>query len=235
MSTAYLASTPNRQPGWLVPDEEYYYKRGSFTIVPAPDDPLSPGAMQLAYPVGLAGGTGPAGAYFAPPTRTRFTYICMSVRYSANFEGNGITKLGYVNWPGGSFILLAAGAGTTAPLGFGMYINHGAFYLSNGAIKPHTGNISSSLRFTRGRWGVLEMLFEMSSGPGIADGRIRAWLDGAPGMNATGYAFPAASTAGLAMAELRLHAIWGGGAGPRGCCVTVPGTFEIGHVYVSGK
>ncbi|MEJ7812140.1 MAG: Ig-like domain-containing protein [Gemmatimonadaceae bacterium] len=235
-ATLYGPTTAGRLPGWGTEEEMLRASQRLIDVASAADEPLSPGnTIRYQYPVGLQGGTGPGTAAYMPPAPTHYAYICMSVRYSAGFEGNGMTKLGYVNWPGGSFIIMANGGGTTTPLTLSFPINHGNFYRPDGSQKPNTGNIYTASTFTRGQWAVLEMLFEMSSAPDMPDGRIRAWLDGAPGVDKQGYAYPGTSAPTMGMSELRLHAIWGGGAGPNGCCVTVPGTFDIGHVYVSGK
>ncbi|HEY8813644.1 MAG TPA: Ig-like domain-containing protein [Candidatus Dormibacteraeota bacterium] len=225
-------TTPN-QDGW-------YFEYGQVNAATVQDAsaPRSPsGVLQLTYPAGMTGGTGPnslendwsAGTY-------KTLYISSWMKVSSNFYGHcgpDVTKTLHV-WvsdgttSGNRLYSNVRGCGTEA---LSYWVNLQGVVaggdVDNGTSAELAPNLGQPATIVRGQWQKYELVIKANSA-GTRDGTVDWWLDGVHVGSYTGIQFvPGNATWDL----MKWNPTWGGLGG------VVPAAFteSMDHIYVSGK
>ncbi|MEJ7812126.1 MAG: Ig-like domain-containing protein [Gemmatimonadaceae bacterium] len=209
--------------GWW-PEEAYYPNLVLHYDNSAPAS--GPEIIRYLFQPGLMAGTGPASMSYvfgtngpgAPPA-PREIYISIWFRFSNPFLGEGLQKLFYLNWSGGSMIAMAEGLDHN-PLMASIFVNHAAL--------QNAGNLYSGAQISRGAWHNAEYVFGLSSSPNARDGVVRMWLDGVKYIDRNDYPF----SGNNAVSEVRFATIWGGGGHAP---LTINQYLDFDHIYLSGR
>ncbi|HEU4563469.1 MAG TPA: Ig-like domain-containing protein [Gemmatimonadaceae bacterium] len=218
-----LASTTtdvNGAQGWD-PVEARYVSTNLSVLSDASAPSSGPASARYKFPAGLAAGTGPAQIRYPFPTGSqpnRAVYVSTWVRYSPNFEG-GLVKHYYVNWTGGSIIMMMHTSQLGGPLNMDLYLNSSGWTI---------GNIRTGATITRGEWHNIELMFQLSSASNAPDGAVQVWIDGKQYLNRTGVPIPGTGP----FTEIRFAPIYQGLAN-----APVPQTqyLDLDHAYISGR
>ena len=164
-------------------------------------DPTSPDGStntgQILFPAGFSSGSAPGGLWQTSifSQKLKQVYVSFWVKLSSNWVGNaaGANKIGYMNVDGqgrGSFEFLAMGGldgteQTLAPMIVleGVNVAPGAADANSGspsvALTANMQPYSTSIAYQRGTWGHYEILMTLNSAPGVTDGSIKWWWNGA--------------------------------------------------------
>jgi hypothetical protein len=221
------------EDGWY-----FEYDQTNAMLVQDTSAPRSPSSiMQLTYPAGMAGGTGPSSLERDWATGTYKTlYVSSWMKVSSNFYGHcgpEITKtlhlwIGDGAETGNKLYTNIRGCGT-APLSAWVNLQGvvagGNF--DNGTSAELAPNLGQAAAIIRDRWHHYELVITGNSA-GAADGTIDWWLDGAHVGSYTGIQYvPGAGTWFTA----KWNPTWGGLGG------TVPADMyeSMDHIYISGK
>jgi uncharacterized protein YjdB len=146
--------------------------------------PLSPGsALVVPWNAGTMGGNGIGQAYRPFSGSATTLYVCMWLKFSANWQG-GINISNKIVYPflgsaGNRFILEARGIGS-APLYVGIALQ--------GTINLGESFWTGSAVFRRGQWDMVEIIMK-SNTAGTADGQIDVYLNGTLAVSRPGIQF----------------------------------------------
>lgn len=236
-------------PSKWVDDARDFIGSGKGTIVSDPTAPLSPSSVVAGlFPNGSPGGSGPFYIYrpFAATEQYKNLYLCIAVKWSADFDntnGNAGTKF---LWPAGDQIQGNATYITLNGPSMDLGVNQqgGATNPAKPGVQDNRemyANVGSatvaSLAQYRGRWVAIEVLLKGNSSNSTFDGGLSAWVNGTPThvytnvnwqMDYFGQGLAAAQRKWLSLAW---NPTYGGGLSP------VPhNQYEyIDHLRISGK
>ena len=200
--------------------------------------PRSPsGVMQMTYPAGMTGGTGPNSLERDWASGTYKTlYVSSWMKVSSNFYGHcgpDVTKTLHI-WvsdgttSGNRLYTNIRGCGS-GPLSAWVNLQGvvAGGNVDNGTSAEFGPNLGQPATIVRGQWHRYELVIKANSA-GTADGTIDWWLDGVHVGSYTGIQYvPGNATWDL----MKWNPTWGGLGG------TVPASFteSMDHIYVSGK
>ncbi len=204
--------------GW----EPYESKYARLTLIAdesAPGTP--PSVMRYTFPPGLKTGNGPASMMYKITDKSAGSlYVAIVVRFMPNFTHG--TKIYYVDWTGGSYIIRVNSSGSIAgPLELSIRPNHSAF------LKGFT-NIGTGKALQRGQWHLLEFFMKLSSTPNARDGEVKVWFDGVLAASRTAWSLPGSPP----FLDVKFSPIYGG---KKGAPVPAEMNMDLDHVVVSGR
>ncbi|HEX2780582.1 MAG TPA: Ig-like domain-containing protein [Gemmatimonadaceae bacterium] len=212
------------EAGWT----DYYATNLSFVADPtAPQS--QPTVGQVRYPAGFAGGTEPVNLYTQLGGRHTL-YLAFWFKMSPNFYGHpnsSVNKLFHI-WIGGSnrVTLAVMGSGTTPS--FQPQVRLQQIPVSGGAINLPP-NVVSSAQVVRDRWYKWELVLRANT-PGVSDGSVEFWLDGAKIASYPNMQFVGAGQ-GNTWDTINWAPTWGGTGG----VVPADQWMRMSEIYLSGQ
>ncbi len=225
--------TTATEDGWY-----FEYGQTNAQIVQDPSAPRSPsGVLQLTYPAGMTGGTGPNSLERDWASGTYKTlYVSSWMKLSSNFYGHcgpDVTKTLHI-WvsdgttSGNRLYTNVRGCGS-GPLSAWVNLQGvvAGGNVDNGTSAEFGPNLGQPATIVRGQWQHYELVIKANSA-GTADGTIDWWLDGVHVGSYGGIQYvPGNATWDL----MKWNPTWGGLGG------VVPADFteSMDHIYVSGK
>ncbi len=180
-----------------------------------------PSVMRYTFPAGLVSGNGPASMMYKITDETaRSVYVSTWVRFSPNWEHH--TKIYYVNWNGGSYIIRVNSRRSSTGLQVSVRPNHRGF------LRGPTNIGTGKKGLHRGKWHLIEFIMKLSSTPNAPDGEVKVWIDGALAANRTAWRLPGTPP----FSDVKFSPIYGGTNRAR---VPVVMTMDVDHVVVAGR
>jgi PKD repeat protein len=211
---------------------------GAATLVSDATAPRSSGnVVQQNFNASLPGGSSPATLGVGLAQRQTI-YMSLWMKYSANYVGHptGINKAVHF-WTKGvnPVVLIARGAGSDRlTASFNLQRLAAPYSWTSGSYQFNSTevNLSPNLgacTIVRGQWHKYEVVLTNNT-PGVADGRIEYWLDGAKCGDYGQLMFVGAGENNK-WEEVMWSPTWGGMGG------TITGDFnvQVDHMYISGK
>ena len=179
-----------------------------------------PSMMRYTFPAGLVSGNGPASMMYKITDQTaRSVYVSTWVRFSPNWEHH--TKIYYVNWNGGSYII-RVNSRSAGLLDLSVRPNHSGF------LSGPTNIGAGGRPLKAGQWHLIEFYMKLSSSPNAPDGEVKVWIDGALAANETAWPLPGTGP----FTDVKYSPIYGG---TNQVPVPVVMTMDVDHVVVAGK
>ncbi len=219
-SKASSATDVTGAQGWDAWLESRY---PNLTLLSDPSSGGSPGGfVRYTFPAGLVSGNGPASMqYKILDKAAREIYVAVWLRYGTNWLHS--TKLWYINWSGGSY-LVRGDAQNPDPAGR-VFVNGRT---NHSSFLPGFGNVGTSGELVRGQWHLIEYYMKLSSAPLAKDGELRIWVDGKLVASRSQWPWPGQPP----YSEIKFSTIYGGMLG-----APVPQVMHIDfdHAVIAGK
>ena len=194
------------------------------TDASAPHSPSN--VLRGLYAAGMVGGSAAMGSSVEGQGISYKTlYVCWWSKYSANWQGHitGVNKQSYFSANGDpattGWSAIGVGAADLVPEFFSQ-----AGQSTDGYYRP---NLIPSAVVPRGQWNYIEVVL-VGNTAGNADGTVDWFVNGAHVGSISGMIF---ETAAAKWDRYALDPVWGG----IGDAVTADMTFDVDHVYLSGK
>jgi hypothetical protein len=244
--TANVGPGPNEPPGFVEQVQrtfDAYDENGWRDRHHGGNQAISNGVMRITYPAGFVGGSSPGSSsvYFGRDVDGfRSVYVAHDLLLSYNWQGHGSeqNKIWFFNAPDGNRTILTVKA-------------HGGPGASEFTLVPTVkqtkdpvqgrgrgANLYPNLggpKIHRGQRQSIEILVTMNSAPGVRDGELHIWIDGAKTHEYT----PQRGNGinwyddgdGSRIGQLKWTPVWGGIGGR----VQSVMFMEMGSVYVSAR
>lgn len=221
----------------------YQYPQGDpdVTIQSANNAPRSPNSViQTRFNTGLPGGSAPVdlGGWDAtglPAGEKSKVYLSIWLRIVGNdFENHPTgSKMGFIAY--GRSVASGQNEGFFSLLGNGSQTPASSFRIQfnqqGPTLRVLPGNTGANATFTVGTWHHWEAVWELNSGPGVADGIFRWWQDGILIASYSDIVYlTQGNTVGFNL--WKWNPTWGGQNGP---VRTRPDYIQIDDVYLSGS
>ena len=216
-----------------------WYSSGASVIVQDPSAPKSPANVaQMTYPAGFTGGSGAGNEEigWVGPAQKSTLYVSCWLRLDPNWQGHetGINKLLHFFINGLNRVVISAEGSGSNPLLPTWRLQGLAAPYFDGVSQTSTDvnlrpNVDATIRIIRGVWQRYEAVL-IANTPGVADGSLQLWIDGAKVLNYAGIMFADAG-GNSKWEDLMWSPTWGG----TGDVVVNAMVMQMDHIYISGK
>ena len=176
--------------------ETDWWTSGNLTIVQDASAPKSASNVgQFTYPAGFVGGSGPGTEEFDFSAQKATLYVSTWIRFDPNWQGHetGINKLLHFFINGLNRVVISAEGSGSNPLLPTWRLQGLAAPYFDGVSQTSTDvnlrpNVDATIRIIRGVWQRYEAVL-IANTPGVADGSLQLWIDGAKVLNYAGIMF----------------------------------------------